>query len=332
MAAQMACSRWGIGSVELPGIAIEKPLVLAPMDEITDRPFRRLARRFGADLVYTEFISAEGLLHDAGKSLRKLQLAPDEHPVAVQVFGSRIPSVVEAVERAAAAGADWVDLNFGCPVRKVAGKGGGAGLLREPEKLEEMTRAAVKAVSVPVTAKVRLGWDVRSINVLDICRRIEQAGAAVVAVHARTRGQGYAVLPDWSWIARVKESVSIPVIGNGNVREPEDAARMFRETGCDGVMIGRAALGNPWIFSRTREYLRSGRAAGPPSLDERITVLLQHLNEAADEKGERRAVIEMRKMYSGYLKGLPGAARLRAALMEPVDIASVAAILRAYRR
>ena len=316
--------------MKLPGVTRDRPLLLAPMEDITDAPFRRVARRFGADLVFSEFVSAEGLAHDAKKSLRKMELADDEHPVGIQLFGSRIPAVVAAARKAEAAGPELIDLNFGCPARKVAGKGGGAGLLRVPELLEEMARAVVGAVLLPVTAKVRLGWDERSINVVEVARRLEQAGIAAVTVHARTRSQRFREQADWSWIAKVKQAVSIPVVGNGDVREPGDADRMFRETGCDGVMIGRAALGNPWIFGRTRHYLDTGELLAPPSTRERFDVLLDHLRDAARSKGERLAVIEMRKHYSGYLKGLFGAARLRAALMTPVSLAGVEGILQEY--
>ena len=316
--------------MSLPGVDHPRPLLLAPLDDITDRTMRRLARRFGADAVVTEFISAEGLIRDAQKTIRKLELAPDEHPVAIQIFGSRIDSVVQAARVAEEAGPDWVDLNFGCPARKVAGKGGGAGLLREPEKLEAMTRAVIDAIALPVTAKIRLGWDEQSLNVIEVSQRLESAGVAFITVHARLRSQGYGVHSDWSWIRAVKRAVSIPVVGNGDVRTPEDAERMFTETSCDGVMIGRAAVGNPWLFAHTRAWLDHGRLLPPPALEECFAVLKEHLREAVNDKGERRAVVEMRKHYSGYLKGLPHASRLRAALMDLYDLADVEALLDRY--
>jgi len=316
----------------LPGLERRHPLVLAPLEEITDGPFRRLAKRFGADLVYTELVSAEGLVHGARAAHDKMRLSPEEHPVAIQVCGSRVASVVAAALQAVEAGADIVDLNFGCPARKVAGRGAGAGLLRTPALLEEMARATVAAVPRPVTAKVRLGWDSASVNVLEIAARLEAAGVAGIAVHARTRSQGFQGRADWSWIARVKAAVGVAVIGNGDVWEPEDAARMFRETGCDAVMIGRGAMGNPWIFSRARRYLETGEFVPPPPFAERAGVVLDQLRDAAAEKGERRAVIEMRKHYRGYWKGLPGAARLRAALMTPHSLDGVRRILDEHAR
>jgi tRNA-dihydrouridine synthase B len=303
-----------------PGAA---PLLLAPMDAITDGPFRRVARRLGADLVCTEFVSAEGLVRGAEGCARKLAFAPEERPVGIQVFGHRLESMVEAARRAEASAPDLIDLNFGCPARKVAGKGGGAGLLRTPDALEAIARAVVAAVAVPVTAKIRLGWDASSINAVEIAQRLEQAGVAGITVHARTRCQGFAGRADWAWIERVVRAVRVPVAGNGDVWEPEDAARMFRETGCAAVMIGRGAVGNPWIFRRARLALETGEAPPPPGRAERVAIALEHLGLAVREKGERRAVVEMRKHYRGYLRGLPAAAALRAALMSPVTLDGV---------
>ena len=314
----------------LPGLESDLPLVLAPLDEISDSPFRRLARRMGADLVVSEFVSSEGLVHEARKSLRKLLITDQEHPVAVQVVGARIESVVRAAQMAQEAGADILDLNFGCPARKIAGKGAGAGMLKTPELLERMTEAVVESVSVPVTAKIRLGWDESSINVLEVCQRIERAGAKAVTIHARTRSQGFKGQADWRWIARARQEVGIAVIGNGDVRTPQDALRMFRETGCDGVMIGRAAIGDPWIFARTQQFLRTGTVPPQPPLEERFAVLLEHLEDAIRLKGERLGVIEMRKHYRGYFRGLPGAPRLREAMMEATTYEGVRRVLERY--
>jgi tRNA-dihydrouridine synthase B len=308
-----------------PACPGERPLLLAPMESITDGPFRRQARRHGADLVYSEFVSAEGLTHGARQCAEKLVFTPEERPIAIQVFGHRVGPVVEAALRAEAAAPELIDLNFGCPARKVAGHGAGAALLRDPDLLEAMTRAVVAAVRLPVTAKIRLGWDEESVNAVEIAQRLERAGVAAIAVHARTRSQGFAGRADWSWITRVVRAVDVPVAGNGDVREPADAARMFEETGCAAVMIGRGALGNPWIFERARHYLETGETSPEPSPEQRVAAALEHLRDSVAEKGETRAVLEMRKHYRGYLRGLPGAARLRAALMTPATVAGVEA-------
>ncbi len=314
----------------LPGINITHPLALAPMDDITDQTVRLLARRFGADLLYTEFISAEGLRYGAEKSFKKMEICAEEHPVAIQVFGSRIDSIVEAALLAERKEPDYVDLNFGCPAKKVAGKGGGAGLLRDPGKLEAMARSVVKALSLPVTAKVRLGWDESSINVIDICRRLEDVGIRMIAVHARTRSQSYGVPADWSWIKRVKDQASIPIIGNGDIRTPDDALRMLKETGCDGLMIGHGAMGNPWVFREIRHFLNTGEELSPPLVAERVGVLLEHLRASIQVKGERRATIEIRKHYKGYLKSLPGISKVRSLLMEQVEFSPIEDILGQY--
>lgn len=314
-----------------PGVKIERFLALAPMDDITDQAVRIIARRLGADLVVTEFVSADGLRYGAEKSLRKMRLCAIEHPVAIQIFSSRIDSIVEAARLAESARPDAIDLNFGCPAKKVAGKGSGAALMKDPDKLEAMAKAVVAAVTIPVTAKVRLGWDLESINVLDICQRLQGAGISGVAVHARTRSQGYGVPSDWSWIRRVKELVTIPVIGNGDVRTPADAQRMFSETGCDGVMIGHGAIGNPWVFREIRHYLETGESLPLAPLEERIELLIEHLVHSIDAKGERRAVLEIRKHYKGYLRGLHGASKTRTELMETVTLDEVKAILYRYR-
>lgn len=314
-----------------PGCPAETPLLLAPMEAITDGPVRRIARRYGADLVFTEFVSAEGLAHGAEPCARKLAFTEGERPIGIQVFGHRIDPVVAAARQAEALKPELIDLNFGCPTRKVAGRGGGAGLLRTPELLEAMTRAVVAAVSLPVTAKIRLGWDAASVNAIEIAQRLEQSGVAAITLHARTRSQGFAGEADWSWIERVVRAVRVPVAGNGDVWKPADAARLLRETGCAAVMIGRGAMGNPWIFRRTRRYLETGELPDPPGVEERIAVVLEHLRDATAEKGERRAVIEMRKHYRGYLRDLPVAAKLRAALMEPLTIDGVARVLEGYR-
>lgn len=304
-----------IGTLEF-----DRPLILAPMEDYTDRPFRRLCRRHGADIVYTEFISAEGLVRESRKTMDKMLIAPEDHPVAIQIYGNTESSLVEAAGMAAEMNPDYIDLNFGCPSRKVAvkksGIGAGAGLLRDPDLLVRLTRAVVKAVPLPVTVKTRLGWDDDSIIIEDLGRRLEDTGVAAIALHARTRNQGYRGQADWSWIARLKRKVSVPVIGNGDIREPADAVRMFDETGCDGVMVGRASIGNPWIFSRIRSVLETGVDPGPAAMEIRVETFLGLLEDSVALKGESRGVLEMRRHVSGYLREMHCVALLRAKLMQ----------------
>jgi tRNA-dihydrouridine synthase B len=301
-------------------IRLERPLLLAPMEDVTERPFRRLCRRYGADLVYTEFVNSEGLIRAAARTRAKIALSEDEHPVGIQLYGNRVDSLVEAARVCEAVEPDLIDINFGCPAKKVAckkdGVGAGAGLLREPDFLVAITRAVVQAVSLPVTVKTRLGWDEGSIIIEDLARRLEDTGIAALTLHARTRSQGFKGQADWSWIARVKRVVRIPVIGNGDIREPSDAVRMFEETGCDAVMIGRGAMGNPWLFRRTRAVLGGHPDPGPPTLQERVAVYLSLLDTSVAEKGEPRGVYEMRKFLSGYLKEVYGIRTLRNLIMQ----------------
>lgn len=298
-------------------IAIDKAVVLAPMEDVSERPFRRLCRRHGADIVYTEFVSSEALIREAARTRDKILLAEDEHPVAIQLYGNREEALVEATQLSLSMRPDFIDINWGCPVKKIACKSGaGSGMLREPETLLRLTKAVVDASPLPVTIKTRLGWDDQSIIIVDLARRLEDIGVKALTLHARTRNQMFKGEAVWEWIARVKQAVSIPVIGNGDVKEPADVLRMFDATGCDAVMIGRGAIGNPWIFSRAKELLRTGRDPGPPSIDERIEVYLGLLDEEIQEKGEERGVLEMRKHLSGYLRGVANVAHLRAALMK----------------
>ena len=295
---------------------IENGLFLAPMESVTDYPFRMICKELGADVVYSEFISSEALVRDAEKAFRKMTIKEAEHPIGIQIYGNRVEAMVKAAQLAEEKGPDFIDINFGCPVKKVALKGAGAGLLRDVPLMIAISKAVARSVTVPVTAKTRLGWDADSIQIVDIAQRLEEVGVEALAIHARTRAQGYKGQADWEWIARTKEAVDIPVIGNGDVTEPQHVKAMFEQTGCDAVMIGRGAVHNPWLFRSAKKYLQTGKEETPPTLAERIDILKKHYLYAVEYKGERKGVIEMRKHLSGYLKGLPHIARFRLELMQ----------------
>lgn len=315
-----------IGTLE-----IDRPLILAPMEDVTDSPFRRICRRFGADIVYTEFISSDGLVRGAQRSFQKLPIHPDEHPIAIQIFGGDIPTMVDAARVAIQSNPDFLDINCGCWVKNVVARNAGAVLLKDPTRMVAMARTLIEAIPVPVTIKTRLGWDSTSIVIVDVARMLEDAGVAALAVHCRTRDMGHSGSADWSWIPRIKEAVSIPIILNGDVSNAFDVVRAFEQTGCDGVMIGRAAIGNPFIFRQAQSLLRHGSIEPPPSPDERIAVCLEHLCLLIEHRQqERRAVIEFRKFYGGYLRGLPFAAHVRQQLMQVETYAAVEDRLLAY--
>ncbi len=293
------------------------PLFMAPMEEITDSPFRTICRQFGADVVITEFISSEGLIREIAKSRVKMTFAEEERPVGIQIFGHDIESMKKAAALAEEANPDFIDLNYGCPVRKIVSKGGGAALLNDLPKMEAMTREVVRSVKLPVTAKTRLGWDEEHKNILEITKRLQDAGICAIFIHGRTRVQGYRGRADWTLIGEVKNNpgITIPVFGNGDITSAIVAKEMKDKYDVDGLMIGRAAVGNPWLFREIREYLDHGTLINPPDIDERIRVLKAHFEKCLSYKGEKRALIEFRKFYSGYFRGLEDFKKYRMKLM-----------------
>lgn len=298
---------WKIRDVEIPN-----PTVLAPMSGVDSLPFRVLCRAYGVGLVTAEFISAAGLVHRSAQSLQMLRFLEVERPISIQIFGSDPSIMAEAAQLVEASGADLIDVNMGCPVKKVVKTGAGAALMCEPQRAEAIVQAMVKAVHRPVTVKLRKGWDAHSVNVVELAKQLEQSGAQAIAVHGRTREEGYTGQADWEVIAAVKRAVRIPVIGNGDVRTPQDAQRMFEQTGVDAVMVGRGAQGTPWIFRRIVSMLQSGDVSPEPTIAERMACALSHLQLMVECRGEVIGVREMRKHLGWYLKGLPRAAEVRA--------------------
>lgn len=292
-------------------IAIDPPVVLAPMAGITNHAFRLICREFGAGLVWTDMISSCGIHYGNQKTLGMFDWTADERPVAVQIFGAEPSVMADAAALVEDAGADIVDVNVGCPVRKVRKTGAGAGLIQDLDTARKIMESVVKAVSIPVTIKTRKGLDDKHTTAVEVARIAEEAGVSAISIHGRTAAQGYSGSADWGIIGRVKRSVGIPVIGNGDVKSPEDAKRMLDETGCDGVMIGRAALGNPWIFRRTARFLETGDLLPEPTYIERIELARRHLRMMVGLYGEDRGVREMRGQIAWYIKGMPGAGRLR---------------------
>ncbi|HOJ33380.1 MAG TPA: tRNA dihydrouridine synthase DusB [Candidatus Hydrogenedentes bacterium] len=314
-----------IGNLEL-----KKPLALAPMENVTDRAFRLICKELGADLVYTEFASSEALIRDAQPTLAKIHILEEERPIGIQIFGSLETSMERAAAIAESMAPDFIDINCGCWVRKVALREAGAGLLRDLHRFEQIVRAVIRGTRLPVTVKTRLGWDEQSIVILDVARMLEQCGVQALTVHCRTREQAHKGKADWSWLEKLKKTVTIPIIGNGDLMTPQDVAKMF-ETGCDGAMIGRGALQNPWLFRETKHYLTTGTLPPSPSIEERIEVCLRHLGLSIDRRGEAKALVEFRKYYAGYLRELPRAARVRAELMQCTRFDQVQTILYKYK-
>lgn len=307
-----------------------KAVVLAPMEDVTDISFRMICRELGADIVYTEFVNSEGLVRASEKTHKKLKIVEEERPVGIQIYGNNIKSMVGAALIAQAENPDIIDINAGCWVKGVVGCGAGAGLLKDPVYLQQLVKEVVNAVDIPVTVKTRIGWDIDSIHIIEVAKRLEDAGIQALTVHCRTRSMGHKGDADWSWIPRIKEVINIPVILNGNVLTAYDVKKAFDETNADGVMIARGAIGNPWIFSETKELLLNGFIVNDINEARRIDICLKHLKLAIDVKGLRRGILEHRKYYSGYLKGMYLASHTRQLLMKAAEFVQVEDILLKY--
>ncbi len=292
-----------IGDISLPDF----PLLLAPMEDVSDPPFRALCKEQGADVVYTEFISSEGLIRDAAKSVMKLDIYEKERPVGIQIFGANLDSMLRSVEIVEQTGPDIIDINFGCPVKKVVCKGAGAGILKDIDKMVSLTEAMVKHTKLPVTVKTRLGWDHDTIRIVEVAERLQDVGCQAIAIHGRTRAQMYKGDANWNPIAEVKNNprMHIPVFGNGDVDSPEAAKRMRDEYGLDGAMIGRASIGYPWFFKEVKHYLETREKLPAPTMEERVAAARRHLQMSIDWKGEKLGVFETRRHYTNYFKGIP---------------------------
>lgn len=314
-----------IGSLELP----DRPLLLAPMEDVTDPPFRHVCKKHGADMLYTEFISSEGLIRDAQKSLKKLDVYPDERPVGIQIFGGDEDAMRRSAEIVEAAKPEVLDINYGCPVKNVVCRNAGSGILRDIDKMVSLTAAIVKATNLPVTVKTRLGWDDNSIRIVEVAERLQDVGIKAISIHCRTKHQMYTGSARWEWLAKVKENprLHIPVFGNGDVNSPEKAMEMLNTYGADGVMIGRAAIGNPFIFREIKHYMQTGTHLAPPTLEERLEACKTHLTKGIAWKGEKLGILEMRRHYAPYFAGLPNAKAFRLRLVTTENLQEIFAIL-----
>ena len=292
-----------IGDIDLG----EFPLLLAPMEDVSDPPFRAVCKKYGADVMYTEFISSEGLIRDAVKSKQKLDIFEYERPIGIQIFGGNIAPMREAAEIAEAAGPDIIDINYGCPVKKVALKGAGAGILQDIPKMVEMTKEIVDTCKLPVTVKTRLGWDDDSKYIVEVAERLQDVGIKAISIHGRTRAQMYKGSADWSLISAVKNNprMNIPVFGNGDIDSPEKAVEYKEKYGVDGIMIGRASIGSPWFFNEIKHFIATGEHLPSPGMAERIETVTMHFERSLDWKGDRLGIVEMRRHYANYFKGIP---------------------------
>ncbi len=293
------------------------PLLLAPMEDVSDPPFRAVCKKHGADLMYTEFISSEGLIRDAMKSRQKLDIFEEERPVGIQIFGGDEEAMAISAGIVDAVNPDLLDINFGCPVKKVVCKGAGAAVLKDIDLMVRLTNAVIKSCNVPVTVKTRLGWDFDSINIIEVAERLQDIGVQALSIHGRTRSQLYKGEADWSWIAKVKDHprIKIPIFGNGDIDSPQKALEYKNKYGVDGIMIGRAAIGYPWFFREVKHFFATGEVLPPPTVEERIEVIRQHLRASVAWKGPRIGIFEMRRHYANYLKGIINIKPLRSKLV-----------------
>ncbi|MFP4504877.1 MAG: tRNA dihydrouridine synthase DusB [Cyclobacteriaceae bacterium] len=310
-----------IGNLELGDF----PLLLAPMEDVSDPPFRAVCKENGADMMYTEFISADGLIRDAEKSVEKLDIYDYERPIGIQIFGDKIDPMRQAAAIAEEAGPEVVDINYGCPVKKVACKGAGAGILLDLPKMQQMTGEIVKQVQLPVTVKTRLGWDEKSIKIIEVAKRLQDVGIQALTIHGRTRKQMYKGVANWEYIAEVKNQpdIHIPIFGNGDIDSPEKALEYKIKYGVDGIMIGRAAIGYPWIFREIKHFLKTGEKLAPPTMKERVATAKKHLEFSVEWKGEKKGIFEMRRHYTNYFKGIPGIKTYRSQLVEADHAAEI---------
>lgn len=303
----------------------EFPLLLAPMEDVSDPPFRYVCKQHGADLMYTEFISSEGLIRDAAKSTQKLDIFEYERPVGIQIFGSEIDSMVEATKIASSVNPDLIDINYGCPVKKVVCKGGGAAILTNPKKMVAMTKAIVEATHLPVTVKTRLGWDDQTKNIVEVAERLQDVGIKALSIHGRTRVQLYKGDADWTLIGEVKNNprMNIPIFGNGDIDTPEKALEYKNRYGVDGVMIGRASIGNPWVFREIKHFVKTGQHMAGPTLFERLEACKTHLDKSLEWKGPIVGLVEMRRHYANYFKGIPHFKEYRMRLVSCTDVIEI---------
>lgn len=320
--------------VKIGGISLgEFPLLLAPMEDVSDPPFRALCKAQGCDMLYTEFVSVEGLIRNADKSVQKLDISDEERPVGIQIFGSEKESMIQAAEIIERTQPEVLDINYGCPVKKVVCKMAGAGILQDIDRMVSLTEAVVKAISLPVTVKTRLGWDEDSKNIVEVAERLQDIGIKALSIHGRTRKQMYTGEADWTLIAKVKENprIHIPVFGNGDIDSPEKAKLYKERYGVDGIMIGRASIGNPWIFREIKQYLKDGTIPDPPSLDERIEAVLQHLHRSIMWKGDKVGINEMKRHYGNYFRGYREVKQFRTLLVHSSSFDEVVEITEKMR-